>query len=285
MNLSAINKVTAGRTKTTGISDFAELEMSKIYANESQPRKSFENLEELALSIKENGLIQPIAVTKTDKGYMIISGERRYRASLLNSSKTIKSHIIQADEKQILELALVENIQREDLTDFEKAVYIGKLWASGNYETKKELSQAIGKAQSYISKAFSCLRLDTEITADLESAKHNIGLSVLEEIARVEDKKIQKEVYELILKKEITRDEIKNFKNLKGWDETKVTEVPGIKINTKRVFVSYGFGTLNDMGNFISLSSGDLDGRIAIDTEDFVKHSNNNNYKITIEEI
>ena len=273
MNLSAISRVTAGRTKTTGISDFAELEMSKIYANEAQPRKSFENLEELALSIKENGLIQPIAVTKTAKGYMIISGERRYRASLLNDAKTIKSHIIQADDKKILELALVENIQREDLTDFEKAVYIGKLWASGNYETKKELSRTIGKSQSYISKSFSCLRLDAEIIADLESAKHDIGLTVLEEIARVKEPQKQKEIYALYLEDKITRDEIKDFKN------------EPIKKQSKKKYVSYGFGTVNDMGNFISISSGELDGRISIDTEDFVKHSNYNNYKITIEEI
>jgi len=273
MNLSAINKATAGRTRTSGISDFMELELKNVYANEAQPRKSFENLEELAASIKENGLIQPIAVTKTLKGYMIISGERRYRASLLNGASTIKAHIIKADEKQILELALVENIQREDLTDFEKAVYIGKLWASGNYETKKELSESIGKAQSYISKAFSCLRLDEEIITDLESAKHNIGLSVLEEISRVKDKSVQKEVYELYISDAITRDEIKDYKSDK------------VEKKSKKKFVSYGFGTVNEFGNFIALAKGDLDGRIAIDTEDFVKQANNCNYKITIEEI
>lgn len=288
MNLSAISKVTKGKTRTSGISDFAELELSKVYANPEQPRKEFQDflLIELAHDIETNGLLQPIVVVKREDGYMIVSGERRFRAHKeYTAMTTIKAHIISAEDDKVLELALIENIQREDLTDFEIAVHIGKLQASGNYSCKRDLAKAIGKSQSYLSKAFSCLKLDESIIKDIEEGKRDIGLSVLDEIARVPDKQIQREVYKLILKKDITRDEIKNFKSLKGWDETKVKEVPQKKIKVKKVFVSYGFGTINDMGNFISISSGDLDGRIAIDTEDFVKHSNNNNYKITIEEI
>jgi len=288
MNLSAIKKATEGNTRTGGISSFAEIELSKIYANPKQPRKEFDSyaLIELARDIETNGLLQPIVVVKRDDGYMIVSGERRYRAhKQFTTMTTIKTHIVNVDDAKVLELALIENIQREDLTDFEIAVHIGKLQASGKYECKRDLAKAIGKSQSYLSKAFSCLKLDESIIKDIEEGKRDIGLSVLDEIARLPDKKIQKEVYDLIVKKEITRDEIKNFKSLEGWDGAKVKEVPQRKINKSKVFISYGFGTVNDMGNFISLSSGDLEGRIAIDTEDFVKHSNNNNYKITIEEI
>lgn len=288
MNLSKIEQVTKGNTRKDGISAFSELQLSKVYANPNQPRKEFEYiaLMELGHDIRENGLLQPIVVVKRDDGYMIVSGERRYRAHKeWTDMITIKAHIISVDDDKVLELALIENIQREDLTDFEIAVHIGKLQASGNYRCKRDLAKAIGKSQSYLSKAFSCLKLDESIIKDLEAGKRNIGLSVLDEIARLPDVKIQKEVYDLVVKKEITRDEIKNFKSLQGWDSSKVTEVPQTKVKTKKTFISYGFGTVNDMGNFISISTGDLDGRIAIDTENFVKHSNDNNYKITIEEI
>ncbi len=213
MNLSAINKATKGKVRTTGVSSFSELEIEKVYANPNQPRKSFEDLEDLAASIKTNGLIQPIAVVSDGAGkYMIISGERRFRASLLNEARTIKAHIIKADSRQIEELALVENIQRSDLTDLEVAKYISILWGSGQYKKKSDLAAAIGKSPSYISKAFSCLKLGSEILQDLEDNKNNVPLTVLEEISRVKDKDTQKEVYEKYVAGEIVRDDIKNFK-------------------------------------------------------------------------
>jgi ParB family chromosome partitioning protein len=215
MNLSAINKATENKTRTTGISPFSELRLEQVYPNPAQPRKSFENIEELANSIVENGLIQPISVVKKEDGYMIIGGERRYRASLHAKLTTIKAHILQVDDKKVLELSLVENIQRDDLTDFEKAQFIAELWASGNYAKKQDLAEAISKSSSYISKALGTLKLDDEIMADIKESKQNIGLSVLEEIARVPDKTTQKEVYEKIKSKEITRDDIKEFKSEK----------------------------------------------------------------------
>jgi len=211
MNLSAINSVKS-QVKTSGISPFLELEINKIYPNPNQPRKAFNEIEELAQSIITNGLIQPIAVVKTIKGYMIISGERRYKASQLARLKTIKAHVINADDKKILELTLVENIQRDDLTDFEKAKHISILWNGGEYSKKQDLAKAIGKSSSYISKAFSCLRLDNKILQDLEQKNNDIPLTVLEEISRIKDKHIQAEVYHKYLNGEIVRDDIKNYK-------------------------------------------------------------------------
>jgi len=241
MNLSALDKATKGNTRTTGISPFMELEITKVYPNPNQPRKSFENIEELANSIAENGLIQPIAVVKKDDGYMIISGERRYRASLIANARTIKTIIIEADDKQVLELALVENIQREDLTDFEKAVHIGKLWASRAYEKKQDLALAIGKTQSYISKAFSSLKLDEEIIADIKEAKHDISLSVLDELSRVKDKEIQKEVYAKYLNKEITREGIAAHKNAESENGFKQRMKKKEKILTSEVYTKEQF--------------------------------------------
>ncbi|MFA5453994.1 MAG: ParB/RepB/Spo0J family partition protein [Sulfurimonas sp.] len=212
MNLDAINKATSGKTRTTGISAFMELELTKVFANPNQPRKNFQNIEELAQSIQVQGLIQPIAVVKKDDGYMVVSGERRYRACQHLQLKTIKAHVLQADDLKVQELSLIENIQREDLSDFEKAKFIGQLWASGKYTQKQDLATAIGKSPSYISKAFSSLKLDSSILNEIEENKNDIPLSVLEEISRVKDKAIQREVYEKYIAGEITRDDIKSFK-------------------------------------------------------------------------
>ena len=212
MDLTKIASVTAGKTRTTGISPFSELEISKVYPNPNQPRKQFVDIEELASTIKEHGLLQPITVVKKDDGYMIISGERRYKAHLHNEAKTIKAYILDTTDEKIEELTLIENIQRNDLTDFETAKHIVKLWETGRYEKKSDLAKKLGKSDSYISKAFSSLKLDNEILEDIEKSKKNISLSVMDEISRVKDKTVQKEVYKKYSDGEITRDEIKELK-------------------------------------------------------------------------
>lgn len=385
MNLDAINKATSGKTRTTGVSAFMELELTKVFPNPDQPRKLFQNIEELAQSIQSRGLLQPITVVKKDDGYMITSGERRYRACKFAKLKSIKAHVLQADDFEVQELALIENIQREDLSDFEKAKSIGRLWASGKYAQKQDLAVAIGKSASYISKAFSSLKLDSSILNEIEENKNDIPLSVLEEISRVKDKDIQREVYEKYIAGEITRDDIKSFKadnikkdtkktsknkkythpvveyktiinideimaelkkaisagaeldgnrivgggmdgtyldnsyevalfellkgfeekikELKGWDESKVTEVPQMKVspgkklkaNTgvwetlpedKKHVICRGIGRKNQIGTFIVLFDEYITGNITFEAGgDFIKSSNNANYKITIEEI
>ena len=212
MNLSKIASVTAGKTRTTGISPFSELEISKVYPNPNQPRKTFIDIKELASTIKEHGLLQPITVVKKDDGYMIISGERRYKAHLHNEAKTIKAYILDTTDEKVEELTLIENIQRNDLTDFETAKHIVKLWETGRYDKKSDLAKKLGKSDSYISKAFSSLKLDNEILEDIEKSKKNISLSVMDEISRVKDKTVQKEVYKKYSDGEITRDEIKELK-------------------------------------------------------------------------
>jgi ParB/RepB/Spo0J family partition protein len=355
MNFDKLNKITAGKVKTTGISAFSELELSKVYPNPNQPRKQFEDIAELALTIQEHGLLQPITVVKKDDGYMIVSGERRYKAHIYNDAKTIKAHIVNVTEEAVEELTLIENIQRNDLTDFETAKHIVKLWESGRYEKKSDLAKKIGKSDSYISKAFSSLKLDGEIIDHIENNNKDISISVLDEIARVKDKEVQKEVYEKYNSGEITRDEIKTFKepkrekryddgvfeaienfiesfpgeNLKKYelevcckdgilyqsdvieatskneallkaykkypDDAKndeynffVTEIEeNFPQENKKKFISYGFGTINTFGTFISMISGDITGSVKVENtvNVTIKQSDNKNYKITIEEI
>lgn len=211
MNLSALRDAKAKTpTRTNGITDLMEIEISKIYPNPDQPRKHFDplSLAELAESIKANGLMQPISVVRKPDGYMIIAGERRYRACKINTSITIKSIVFDSDDHSVDELALIENIQREDLSDYEIAMAIVRLWESGKYKQKQELAGAIQKPLSYLSKAFGLLKLDPSIKADIEDNKLDIGLSVLEELSRVEPEK-QRDIYDRYNAGEIKRDEFK----------------------------------------------------------------------------
>lgn len=212
MNLSALKNATNQTApRTSGISSLMELEISHVYPNPDQPRKHFDrfSLEELAESIKTHGLMQPISVVRKPDGYMIIAGERRYRACNINGSITVKSIVFDRDDHSVDELALIENIQREDLSDYEIAMAIVRLWESGKYSQKQDLARAIDKPLSYVSKSFGCLKLDPTIKADIEENKRDIGLSVLEELSRVKEPEKQREIYQRYNAGEIKRDEFK----------------------------------------------------------------------------
>lgn len=267
------------------LDQFLELNIKDVYPNPNQPRKNFSEIEELSKTIKYYGLIHPITVVKDNEKYMIVSGERRYKAHLLINAKTIKAHILDIDDLQLRELVLIENIQRDDLTDFEKAKYIGSLWATGLYKKKQHLSTALGKSPSYISKCFSCLKLDPTIIDSLEKDLVDMPLSVLEEISRVKDKNLQCEIYDKYVLKEITRDEIKDYE-LEKFPAGKKEEIQKQEEVNNNIYISYGFGTQNELGTYIAICDGVFTGTIKIeDNKDLIKHSNNRNYKITIEEI
>ena len=289
VDLSKIPSIALDKIETIGVNAFNELDISKIFPNPSQPRKQFDDIEQLAATIKEHGLLQPITVVKKFDGYMIISGERRYKAHLHNQSKTIKAHIIDVSNEVVEELTLIENIQRNDLTDFEVAKHICKLWDSGRYEKKSDLATKIGKSDSYVSKSFNCLKLDSEIIDHIEQNKIPISIGVMDEIARVKDKDTQKEVFEKYNNKEITRDEIKEFKTKKekryddGVFEPIEENFPRENVEEKQKFI------------FTSKKAED-DKNISFENEGFFYFVNygkganrsfkiDKTYKITIEEI
>jgi len=205
MNINAINTATKGKTKTSGTSPFSEIELDKIYPNPDQPRKEFNNIEELAEDIVKHGLMQPVVVVKTPKGYMLIAGERRWRAHQHAKKKTIRAHVLEVNDQKVQELSLIENIQREDLTDFETAQAIIKLWESGNYAKKQDLAKAISKPPSYVSKVFSISNLDDEIKTDIAKSKDKVGLEVMQELSKVKDKTEQKKLYKTKAKREEIR--------------------------------------------------------------------------------
>jgi len=150
--------------------DFVKnLRITDVEPNRNQPRKNFnqEALVELAESIKEYGLIQPIVVTKKEDYYSIIAGERRWRASKLAGLEEIPVIIREDDEKKNNEIALIENIQREDLNPFEKALGIKNLMESYGL-TQEDVSKKLGKSRSAIANTVRILNLDPRV---LEFAK------------------------------------------------------------------------------------------------------------------
>ena len=145
------------------------LKITEVEPNRNQPRKNFnqEALEELAESIKEYGLIQPIIVTEKEGYYSIIAGERRWRACKLAGLEEISVIIRDDDEKKNNEIALIENIQREDLNPFEKALGIKNLMDTYNL-TQEEVSKKLGKSRSAIANTVRILNLEPRV---LEFAK------------------------------------------------------------------------------------------------------------------
>lgn len=154
-----------------------ELDLSNITPNPDQPRTVFEPtaLEELTQSIRRLGVIQPITVKETAAGeYMIISGERRYRASKEAGMKSIPAYIRPAADESILEMALVENIQREDLGAMEIAITMQRLVDECNL-TQEELSERIGKKRSTVANYLRLLKLPVEIQLALNEDAITMG--------------------------------------------------------------------------------------------------------------
>lgn len=149
---------------------YKQIDIEKIKANENQPRTIFddEKIAELAMSIKENGLIQPLIVRKYNRNYQIIAGERRYRACKLAGLKTVPCIIKDIDDKQMDTYAIIENIQREDLTPIEEAnAYKTLIDTYGMSQT--ELANKVGKKQSTIANKLRLLKLSDEVKDALKS--------------------------------------------------------------------------------------------------------------------
>lgn len=152
------------------------IKIDQIYPNEDQPRKYFDNvaLKELANSIKANGVIQPIIVRKADKGFEIVAGERRYRASKLAGLKEIPSIVKDIDEITSSKIALIENVQRENLNPIEEANAYKSLMAE--YDLKQdELGEAVGKSRTYISNILRLLKLNKKVIDYIYEGKLTIG--------------------------------------------------------------------------------------------------------------
>lgn len=163
--------------KTSGSSSINEIELDKISVNPNQPRREFDPiaLQELADSIAEIGIIQPITLRQLNEdSYQIIAGERRYRAAVQAGLKTIPAYIRTADDENVMEMALIENIQREDLNSLEIALAYQHLIEQYGL-TQERLSDRVGKKRATIANYLRLLKLPAPIQVALKNKEIDMG--------------------------------------------------------------------------------------------------------------
>ncbi len=234
-----------------------EINLDELRPNPHQPRKIFndEALNELALSIKENGVFQPIIVKKSIKGYEIVAGERRYRASKLAGLTTIPAIVRDFTEQQMIEIALLENLQRENLNAIEEAIAYKTMIEKLNL-TQEQLSARVSKSRSHITNMLGLLRLPVEVQKMISEGKISMGharvLSKLEDNDKIIEyaRKIDLEKLPVREIEEITLDDERKV-NIKRKESTTSSEYKyvedllrdkldtKIKIKNKKIEISF----------------------------------------------
>lgn len=208
------------------VGNVVEIPIEDIFPNPNQPRTHFDEkaLQELSESIKALGIIQPITVKKEAEKFLIISGERRYRASKLAGLKTIPAYIRLVNDQELLEMALVENIQREDLDAIEVALTYQRLLEEIGL-TQEALSGRVGKERSTITNAIRLLKLSPDVQQAIRNAVISAGHGrAIVSLDRIED---QQALFEKVIKEKLNvrqaEEWAKKFKNPK---EIAVSDVP-----------------------------------------------------------
>lgn len=186
--------------------------IDKIEPNPNQPRKEFDQtaLEELAQSIKESGVIVPITVKKEENKYILIAGERRYRASKIAGLKEIPAYIKIATKQEVMEMALVENIQREDLNAIEIALSLKALIEECNI-TQEKMSERIGKSRSTITNHLRLLKLPAEVQLALRNNKISMGHA--RSLIGLEDEQAQISLVKDIIEKDLSVRQVEQIVN------------------------------------------------------------------------
>lgn len=169
--------IDTGEVHTQGSSNLNEVEISRIVPNPNQPRREFDEdaLQELSVSIKELGIIQPITLRQMSDGrYQIIAGERRWRASQLAGLTTIPAYIVTVEDESAMEMALVENIQREDLNAIEIALAYQHL-AETTGMTQAKISERVGKSRTAVTNYMRLLKLPAQVQMALKNKEIDMG--------------------------------------------------------------------------------------------------------------
>jgi ParB family chromosome partitioning protein len=199
-----ITTKSSGQAETGAVGSISHLSIASIEANPFQPRSFFEEeaLKELAASIQEMGLIQPVTVRKMgyDK-YQLISGERRFRASQIAGLTEIPAYVRIANDQAMLEMALVENIQREELDAIEIALAYQRMLEELKL-TQEEVSEKVAKKRSTVANYLRLLKLPPEIQLGIRSRKITMGHA--RALVNIEDPKLQLSLYNQILSSEMS---------------------------------------------------------------------------------
>ena len=216
--LSALLKDTSSNVKNNDdvVGNIIEVALETIQVNPYQPRTYFdeESLSELATSIRELGVIQPITVRKLGDTYQLVSGERRFRASKLIGNKTIPAYIRTANDQEMLEMALVENIQRKNLDPIEIALSYQRLIDEIQL-TQENLSARVGKKRSTVANYLRLLKLDPILQTGMRDGFISMGHG--RALINVSDSNDQLSIYKKILKDKLSvRQTEELVKNLKG---------------------------------------------------------------------
>lgn len=186
--------------RTDGGSAISEIDINSISPNPDQPRRTFsdEGLDELAASIRELGIIQPLSLRDAPGGgYQIIAGERRWRAAQRAGLHTVPAYVRSASDSEVTEMALIENIQREDLNAIEVALAFRKLLDTYDL-TQERLSERVGKSRSVITNHLRLLRLPAEIQIALRDRRLDMGHA--RALLSIDDPKLQLKIFKQILK-------------------------------------------------------------------------------------
>ncbi|MBE6146272.1 MAG: ParB/RepB/Spo0J family partition protein [Firmicutes bacterium] len=258
-------------------SDIVEIPLTEIRSNPYQPRKEFDeqSLREFADSIKEHGVIQPIIVKKSIKGYEIIAGERRTRASKMAGKETIPAIIRDFTDQEMMEIALIENIQREDLNPIEEAEALAKIIESNNM-TQEEAAKKFGKSRSYITNILGLLSLPEKTKKYVREGKISMGharvlskLSDTDQINKLADLIIEEglsvretekltSAEDMPKKNKIKREPVYNARHTIY--ETIMRERIGtkVKIGTKKIEIPYASD--NDLDRILDILGISMDG-------------------------
>jgi len=214
-----------------------EIEISKIVANPYQPRTKFdeEALNELATSIKEIGIIQPITLRKIDDDqYQIIAGERRFRASKLAGLTSIPAFVRTADDEAMLEMALVENIQREDLDAIEIALSYQRLIDECKL-TQESLSDRVGKKRSTVTNYLRLLKLPARIQKGI--VEKNISMGHARALVNIQDSEMQLMIYDEIIKNEFSVRRVEEI--VRNYNENADSFQPTEKVKSQKFPTEY----------------------------------------------
>lgn len=244
------------------------LPLSELRSNPYQPRKTFdqEGLEELAASIKEHGVFQPVIVKKAIKGYEIIAGERRVKASLMAGKTEIPAIIRDFNDTEMMEIALLENLQREDLTPIEEANAYKKLQETLNL-TQEELAKRLGKSRSHLTNMLGLLTLPESVK--IEVNKKTLSMAHARLLSKLDNQEQQEELMKKILNEGISVRQLeeltqepriikthpqktkKESNNEYKYLENELSEKLGTKVTVKKNKLEITFVNENDLNRLL----------------------------------
>ncbi len=240
---------------TTPESDIKEIPVSEVRSNPYQPRKYFDEvaLQELADSIKEHGILEPIIVKKAIKGYDLVAGERRTKAARLAGLEKIPAIVKEFSDEAMMEIALLENIQREDLSAIEEAEAIKNIMDKLNY-TQDMIAKRFGKSRSYITNLLGLLNLPKNVQEDVVNG--NISMSHARVLSKFEDMDKVQEMADVIKTNKMSVHELEEIS--KTGDIEKKNKIRRVSVQTSSRHKIYEATLREVIGAKVTISNGKI---------------------------